>query len=134
MMERRPRHDKSQAHSVAPRPQSDVDLVCHHRTSLAPIGGGRPALGLRVLIFFLSGYLITRLLQEERERTGRIHLAAFYRRRCFRIFPAALTYMLVIALLYPVARPALVYAATLHGVLSPVKHSERISSSLVTVG
>ncbi len=91
--------------------------------------------GFGVVIFFvLSGYLITRLLQEERERTGRIHLAAFYRRRCFRIFPAALTYMLVIALLYPVARPALVYAATLHGVLSPVKHSERISSSLVTVG
>ena len=37
---------------------------------------------------------------------------AFYRRRCFRIFPAAFAYMLVIALFVPTSRSALLYAAT----------------------
>ena len=68
---------------------------------------------LAVHVFFvLSGYLITRLLQQERQRSGRIDLLAFYRRRCFRIFPAAFAYMLIIALLVPSSRAALVYAAT----------------------
>src|SRR5580698_123691 len=58
--------------------------------------------GLGVHVFFvLSGYLITKLLQQERERYGRINLVAFYRRRCFRIFPAAFTYILIVALLSP---------------------------------
>ena len=69
------------------------------------------AFGVHVF-FVLSGYLITRLLQEEHERTGRTNLAAFYRRRCFRIFPAAFTYILIVALLSPVARPGLLYALT----------------------
>jgi peptidoglycan/LPS O-acetylase OafA/YrhL len=69
--------------------------------------------GLGVHVFFvLSGYLITRLLQEEQERAGQISLVAFYRRRCFRIFPAAFTYILIIALLSPSSRSALLYAAT----------------------
>ncbi len=43
---------------------------------------------LGVDIFFgLSGYLITALLLQEHERTGRIDLLAFYRRRAFRILP-----------------------------------------------
>ena len=68
---------------------------------------------LAVHVFFvLSGYLITRLLQQEHERAGRIDLVAFYRRRCFRIFPAAFTYILVIALVVPASRPGLLYAAT----------------------
>lgn len=68
-------------------------------------------LGVHVF-FVLSGYLITRLLQTEHERAGRIDLVAFYRRRCFRIFPAAFTYIIVIALLVPASRSALLYAAT----------------------
>ena len=44
------------------------------------------ALGVQVF-FVLSGYLITTLLQKEHQREGGIDLAAFYRRRCFRIFP-----------------------------------------------
>ena len=62
--------------------------------------------------FVLSGYLITRLLQSEHERAGKIDLVAFYRRRCFRIFPAAYAYMLVIALAVPASRPGLLYATT----------------------
>jgi peptidoglycan/LPS O-acetylase OafA/YrhL len=44
--------------------------------------------GLGVTIFFfLSGYLITTLLMEESERSGRIDIGKFYLRRAFRLFP-----------------------------------------------
>lgn len=39
------------------------------------------------LFFVLSGYLITSLLMAERERTGRVSLRAFYRRRVARLAP-----------------------------------------------
>lgn len=42
--------------------------------------------------FVLSGYLITRLLCEEQSVTGRIDLAAFYRRRVARLAPALLLF------------------------------------------
>ena len=72
------------------------------------INGGLPFLvgflfakgGLGVFIFFvLSGYLITWLLRQERERTGSISLRAFYARRAIRIFPAFYTYLGVLILL-----------------------------------
>ena len=78
-------------------------------------GDGEPVLlsAFGVHIFFvLSGYLITGLLQKEHAREGRISLFAFYQRRCFRIFPAAFTYIFVIALLSPASRSALIYAVT----------------------
>ena len=40
------------------------------------------------LFFVLSGFLITGLLLREREQTGRIDLAHFYRRRARRLLPA----------------------------------------------
>ena len=44
---------------------------------------------LGVMIFFvLSGFLITYLLKQEINRTGKIHLGLFYQRRVLRIFPA----------------------------------------------
>jgi peptidoglycan/LPS O-acetylase OafA/YrhL len=43
------------------------------------------------LFFALSGFLITTLLLEERDRTGRIALAAFYRRRAHRLLPGLFT-------------------------------------------
>ncbi len=69
------------------------------------------AFGVQVF-FVLSGYLITMLLQKEHEREGKISLAAFYRRRCFRIFPAAYLYIFVIALASPASRSGVLYAAT----------------------
>ncbi len=48
------------------------------------------------IFFVLSGYLITRLLVDERTRTGRIELLSFWRRRFRRLMPALLT-MLVLA-------------------------------------
>ena len=47
--------------------------------------------GLGVTIFFfLSGYLITTLLIDEYERSGRIDIGKFYLRRMFRLFPPLL--------------------------------------------
>lgn len=40
------------------------------------------------VFFALSGFLITTLLFEERERNGRISLSAFYKRRARRLLPA----------------------------------------------
>jgi peptidoglycan/LPS O-acetylase OafA/YrhL len=39
------------------------------------------------VFFLLSAFLITELLLRERERTGRIHIKAFYIRRILRIWP-----------------------------------------------
>jgi peptidoglycan/LPS O-acetylase OafA/YrhL len=56
---------------------------------------------LGVQIFFvLSGYLITRLLLEEHEKTSTISLREFYIRRAFRILPAASIFLLFIALFF----------------------------------
>jgi peptidoglycan/LPS O-acetylase OafA/YrhL len=52
--------------------------------------------GLGVTIFFfLSGYLITTLLVDERERTGRIDIGKFYLRRAFRLFPSLLVTLVI---------------------------------------
>ena len=55
-----------------------------------------PTLGVRVF-FVLSGVLITTLILEERERTGRFSLSNFYMRRAWRILPPA--YALLFCLL-----------------------------------
>src|SRR6187431_2198154 len=52
------------------------------------------------IFFFLSGYLITTLMRQERERTGSVNLWHFYLRRTLRIFPPlylilAFTWLLV---------------------------------------
>ncbi len=39
------------------------------------------------MFFLLSAFLITELLLRERERTGQIHIKAFYIRRILRIWP-----------------------------------------------
>jgi peptidoglycan/LPS O-acetylase OafA/YrhL len=52
--------------------------------------------GLGVTIFFfLSGYLITTLLLDEQERSGRIHIGRFYLRRAFRLFPPLLVTLVI---------------------------------------
>jgi peptidoglycan/LPS O-acetylase OafA/YrhL len=57
--------------------------------------------GVGVRVFFvISGYLITTILLTEREKTSSIDLRKFYVRRAYRIFPAALFYMLIIFALY----------------------------------
>ena len=52
--------------------------------------------GLGVTIFFfLSGYLITTLLLDETERSGRINIGKFYLRRVFRLFPPLLVTLVI---------------------------------------
>ena len=51
------------------------------------------------VFFVISGYLISSLLLREQAATGRISLRDFYLRRVFRIVPAYLVYIGVIALL-----------------------------------
>ena len=52
-----------------------------------------------VLFFAISGVLITGRILEEEALTGRFHLRLFYIRRFFRIQPAALLYLSVVAIL-----------------------------------
>ena len=62
-----------------------------------PFIGSYANLGVRVF-FVISGYLITTLLVKEHDKTGRINLLEFYRRRAYRILPPAYLYMLLICL------------------------------------
>jgi peptidoglycan/LPS O-acetylase OafA/YrhL len=49
-----------------------------------------------VTVFFvISGFLITTLLLREEQRAGTISLTGFYRRRAYRILPAAFAYLAV---------------------------------------
>jgi peptidoglycan/LPS O-acetylase OafA/YrhL len=70
---------------------------------------GKPRAGhLGVQIFFvLSGFLITTLLLQERERSGRISLRAFYRRRALRLLPA----LAAVVTAYAAATVAVSYGA-----------------------
>lgn len=69
------------------RALSILPVVWHHATS-GPVPGvlGRGPLGVD-LFFAISGFLITTLLLREREKHGKVALAAFYARRSLRIFP-----------------------------------------------
>jgi len=66
-------------------------LVLLFHAGIPGLGGG--FVGVDVF-FVLSGFLITGALVRERERTGRIDLAAFYARRARRILPASLVVIL----------------------------------------
>jgi peptidoglycan/LPS O-acetylase OafA/YrhL len=80
-----------------------------------------------VMIFFvLSGFLITWLLLKENERYGAVSLAAFYKRRTLRIFPAFYAYWLLLiillvgtgrAVLWPHAWSALFYTSNYYSAI-----------------
>ena len=53
-------------------------------------------LGVR-FFFVISGFLITWLMLQEKDRTGEINLQNFYARRCLRIFPVYFTFLAVLA-------------------------------------
>jgi peptidoglycan/LPS O-acetylase OafA/YrhL len=66
-------------------------VVAYH---LGELRGG--FLGVDVF-FVISGFLITRLLLAERERTGTVALGAFWRRRFKRLVPALLVVLVAVA-------------------------------------
>ena len=59
-------------------------VACHAGIA----GAGAGFIGVDIF-FVLSGFLITGLLIDEHDRTGRIELGSFYARRARRILPAA---------------------------------------------
>jgi peptidoglycan/LPS O-acetylase OafA/YrhL len=63
--------------------------------------------GFGVQVFFvLSGFLITSLLLREYDRSGRINIGSFYRRRALRLFPALAVFLLVCgAISLPLSAP-----------------------------
>ena len=63
-----------------------VLLVAAYHSGLPLIKGG--FIGVDVF-FVISGYLITRLLVEERESRGTLSFSGFYARRMRRLLPAA---------------------------------------------
>lgn len=83
-------------------------VILHGWPSVMPGG----AYGVTVF-FVLSGYLITRLLVEEHERTGQIQLGNFYARRAIRLLPALFVFSAVMLVVAPWEDiwPALAYVA-----------------------
>ncbi|MGB8009380.1 MAG: acyltransferase [Terriglobales bacterium] len=71
--------------------------VCVHYGFL--LGMSYAVLGVRIF-FVISGFLITSLLIREHSATSTINLKDFYMRRAYRIFPAALAFMLPVFVLY----------------------------------
>ncbi|HZU44305.1 MAG TPA: acyltransferase [Terriglobales bacterium] len=61
--------------------------------------GNYGELGVHVF-FVLSGYLITKLLLQEYDRSSTISLQDFYVRRAFRIFPAALVFFVIAGIFF----------------------------------
>lgn len=59
------------------------------------------------IFFALSGFLITTLLLEEKDLTGKISIKGFYIRRAFRLYPALLVLLVFITLygIYGVVEP-----------------------------
>lgn len=76
-------------HASGPLPHANWEVV---RESLQAFDFGV------CLFFFLSAFLITRLLLMERERTGKIDIRGFYIRRCLRIWPLYFTFLALIFL------------------------------------
>jgi peptidoglycan/LPS O-acetylase OafA/YrhL len=73
-----------------------ISVFCFHRMDYVPTDPVRDVWLFRIgtvgafgvpVFFLLSAFLITDLLFRERERTGRIHVQAFYVRRILRIWP-----------------------------------------------
>jgi peptidoglycan/LPS O-acetylase OafA/YrhL len=57
------------------------------------------------IFFVLSGFLITSLLIEERERFGSISLKGFYARRVLRLLPALIVMLAVVAIWHALTNP-----------------------------
>ena len=75
-----------------------LGVFLHHATGKSiPLLSSMGSFGLS-LFFCLSAFLITELLQLEKERTGTIQIKSFYIRRMLRIWPLYFGFMGLIAL------------------------------------
>lgn len=74
-------------------------VVMHVGITVTPGDGG-------VVVFFvISGFIITRLVLVERERSGRFDLVGFYRRRAWKLAPPLLVVVIVPTLVFALFRP-----------------------------
>ena len=71
-----------------------VAVMLFHFVGAERFAGG--LIGVDVF-FVLSGFLITNLLLDERNRTGAVDLRGFYHRRVLRLFPAMYTLLALVA-------------------------------------
>ena len=94
-MKRIPSLDGLRAISISMVIASHLTAEGYAPPFLKPYG----TIGVRVF-FVISGYLITAILLKEHDRTSSISLRSFYLRRAYRIFPAALFFMLIIFAVY----------------------------------
>ena len=69
-------------------------IAYHAGRHKLPIIGDFGNTGVRIF-FVISGFLITTILLHEHTRSSTINLREFYIRRAYRIFPAALVFMVV---------------------------------------
>ena len=101
-----------------------VYLVLLFHTGLAALGGGFVGVDL---FFVLSGFLVTSVIVNEVDTTGRLALGGFYARRVRRLLPAAVVVVVATALVFLLvasvarrlplvgdARSALLYYANWH--------------------
>jgi peptidoglycan/LPS O-acetylase OafA/YrhL len=98
----------AQAPTMGYRPALDglralsVAAVIAYHAGLSWIPGG--FLGVEVF-FVVSGFLITALMLEERESTGRLSLGAFWVRRSRRLLPALVAMLVAVTIAIAVAFP-----------------------------
>ena len=72
-------------------------VLVFHAGSRSPLKGGFIGVDL---FFVLSGFLITTLLLEEHQQTGRIRLSSFYLRRARRLLPALVVTVGLVGIIY----------------------------------
>ncbi|MGY2051053.1 acyltransferase family protein [Methylobacterium sp. JK268] len=72
----------------------------------------RPAYIGVAIFFVLSGFLITRILIDERSRAGHIDIAAFAIKRAFRIFPIYYLCILFLSIVHAMSAGQLLSSAT----------------------
>ena len=89
--------------------------------------------GVRIF-FIISGFLITTLLIQERQRTGSIDLKQFYIRRAYRILPAAYFYLIVVTILFYSSLPYEYLVAAYTYLTSYAFRALGLAPSMVTFG
>ena len=69
------------------------------------------------LFFFISGYLITGLLIQEKDAIGKIAIPSFYMRRFLRLGPALIAMIAIVSIVYYLLFSSISYSQILAGLL-----------------
>ena len=88
-------------------------VLCFHAAAPGATGG---YLGVDIF-FVLSGFLITTLLMDEIDATGRVALGRFYLRRCLRLTPPLLLMLAAYLVFAPMAWPQMAFRTDVRDVL-----------------